>query len=147
MKPASKPAMVVSCPKKQSLSQLLDDGIPPPPPPPVVNRKDLPDLPPLHPCSPSCIVKEIILTRTTNPQLPGPQSKDDKQFKPKEDKEKCNKADKKDHDRRTVNKDKNKVKKCISEYVLFSHSDSHVCLWCYNINFEIQYNQHLGCNA
>jgi hypothetical protein len=54
-------------------------------------------------------VKEIILTGTTNSQPPPPQSNDDKRFKPKEAKEKRNKADKKVRDRRTVNKDENKV--------------------------------------
>ena len=84
---------------------MLDDDIPPPPPPPAVNRKDLPDLPPLHPCSPSCIVKEIILTGST---------KEEKRFKPKEAKEKRNKADKKGRERRNVSKDENKVK-CMSQ--------------------------------
>jgi hypothetical protein len=111
MKLSPKLIRVASPPTKQIPSQVLDDDIPPPPPPPAVNRKDLPDLPPLHPCSASCIVKDIILTGTTNPQPPPPQSKDDKRFKPKEAKEKHNKADKKGRDRRTVNKDEIKVKK------------------------------------
>lgn len=125
MKPASKPVRVVSPPKKQLPSPLLDDDIPPPPPPPAVNRKDLPDLR----ASPSCMVKEIILTGTTNSQLPPPQSKHDKRFKLKEAKEKHNKADKKGCDRRTVNKDENKVKTFVSQFVLFNYSDSYVCLW------------------
>jgi hypothetical protein len=54
-------------------------------------------------------VKEIIVTGTINPQPPPPQSNDDKEFKPKGAKEKRNKADKKVRDRRTVNKDENKV--------------------------------------
>jgi len=71
MKTSLKPIRIDSPSKKQTVSSVIDDDdIPPPPPPPAVNRKDLPDLPPLHPCSPSCIVKEIILTGTTNPQPP-----------------------------------------------------------------------------
>jgi hypothetical protein len=54
-------------------------------------------------------MKEIILTGTTHPQPPLPQSNDDKQFKPKGAKEKRNKADKKVRDRKTVNKEENKV--------------------------------------
>ncbi|XP_069675069.1 probable elongation factor 1-delta [Periplaneta americana] len=107
-KPVPKPVRIVSPPQKRSQSPMLDDDIPPPPPPPAVNRKDLPDLPPLHPCSPSCIVKEIILTGSTNPQPPQSQSKDDKRFKPKEAKEKRNKADKKGRERRNASKDENK---------------------------------------
>ena len=71
MKPSLKPIRIDSPSKKQTVSSVIDDDdIPPPPPPPAVNRKDLPELPPLYPCSPSCIVKEIILTGTTNPQPP-----------------------------------------------------------------------------
>ena len=71
MKTSLKPIRIDSPSKKQTVSSVIDDDdIPPPPPPPAVNRKDLPDLPPLHPCSPSCIVKEIILTGATNPQPP-----------------------------------------------------------------------------
>jgi hypothetical protein len=120
MKTSLKPIRIDSPPKKQTVLSVLDDDIPPPPPPPAVNRKDLPDLPPLHPCSPSGIVKEIILTGTTNPQPPLLQSKDGKHFKPKEAKEKRNKADKKGRDRTTVNKDENKVKKCESYYTLLA---------------------------
>jgi hypothetical protein len=120
MKPSLKLIRIDSPPKKQTLSSVLDDDIPPPPPPPAVNRKDLPDLPPLHPCSPSCIVKEIILTGTTNPQPPLLQLKDEKRFKPKEAKEKHNKADKKGRDRTAVNKHENKVKKCGSYYTLLT---------------------------
>jgi len=121
MKTSLKPIRIDSPPKKQTVSSVIDDDdIPPPPPPPAVNRKDLPDLPPLHPCSPSCIVKEIILTGTTNPQPPLLQLKDEKRFKPKEAKEKRNKADKKGRDRTTVNKDENKVKKCESYYTLLT---------------------------
>jgi hypothetical protein len=109
----------VSPPKKQSSSPLLDDDIPPPPPPPAVNRKDLPDLPPLHPCSPSCIVKEIIQTGSTNPQSSPPHSKQDKRFKPKDAKEKHNKADKKGRDTRTVSEDENKVMKCVNQCVCY----------------------------
>jgi hypothetical protein len=120
MKPSLKPIRIDSPPKKQLSSSVLYDEIPPPPPPPAVNRKDLPDLHPIHPCSPSCIVKEIVLTGTTNPQPPLPQLKDEKRFKPKEAKEKRNKADKKGRDRRTVNKDENKVKKLGSHYLLIT---------------------------
>jgi hypothetical protein len=65
-------------------------------------------------------VKEIILTGTTNPQPCLPQLKDEKRFKPKEAKEKRNKADKKGCDRRTVNKDEKKVKKCESHCLLIT---------------------------
>jgi hypothetical protein len=121
MKPSLKPVRI-DCPSKKqtSSSSIDDDDIPPPPPPPAVNRRDLPDLPPLHPCSPSCIVKEIIVTGTTNPQPPALHLKDEKRVKPKEAKEKRNKADKKGRDRTTVNKDVNKVKKCGSFYSFLS---------------------------
>ncbi|PSN49139.1 hypothetical protein C0J52_14881 [Blattella germanica] len=101
LKPSSKPVRILS-------PAMMDDDIPPPPPPPAVNRKDLPDLTPLQPCSPSCIVKEIILTGSTNPQPSQLQSKDEKRFKPKEAKEKRNKADKKGRERRNVSKDEHK---------------------------------------
>ena len=116
MKPSLKSIRIDSLSKKQRSSSMIDDDIPPPPPPPAVNRKDLPDLPPLHPCSQSCIVKEIISIGTTNPQPPLLQLKDEKRFKPKEAKEKRNKADKKGRDKTTINKDENKVKKCESYY-------------------------------